>query len=207
MEKHTHEYFSEMLKRTGAVTMVNGEWVPMTPENCPKIRIYNPKQTMTRLHRMLATFHPVGSWAQIRFPTPNPQADSKSQLKSPSITALEKRFEQGVSRYKGASDSISCAKSMTNRIQHKIKQDESRRYPSYKKIGCMEINEEEIQTDVFRLGTNVNENGCAVRLTHLPTGVVVSCGTKRSLHANRQMAMRMLKSKLYDINHQETEAT
>jgi hypothetical protein len=105
MEKHTHEYFSEMLKRTGAVTMVNGEWVPMTPENCPKIRIYNPKQTMTQLHRMLATFHPVGSWAQIHFPAPSPQADSKSQLKSP-VTIIDDM--RGTSQ----ENSISRAKSL-----------------------------------------------------------------------------------------------
>ena len=69
------------------------------------------------------------------------------------------------------------------------------------------IKPEDIKMDVYRAsgagGQHVNKTSSAVRLTHLPTGVVAACQTERSQHQNRDMAMKMLKSKLVEIKERE----
>ena len=114
---------------------------------------------------------------------------------------------------------LSCETGVHRLVRISPFDSNKRRHTSFAAVDCVpefdddidiEINEDDLRIDFYRAsgagGQHVNKTSSAVRITHLPTGIVVQCQNERSQHKNRAQAMKFLQAKLYMLEQQKRDA-
>lgn len=113
---------------------------------------------------------------------------------------------------------LSCETGVHRLVRISPFDSQSRRHTSFAAVDVIpehdgadiQINDDELRMDFYRAsgagGQHVNKTSSAVRITHLPTGIVVQCQNDRSQHKNKAQAMKMLEAKLYVLEQQKRDA-
>ncbi len=158
---------------------------------------------LLRMYTRWANAH--GLSVELLEETPGEQAGIKSvtiQIKGPNAYGWLKT-EAGVHRLVRISPFDAAAKRHTSFASVWV-------YPVVDDTIVIDINPSDVRTDTYRAsgagGQHINKTDSAVRLTHVPTGVVVACQMGRSQHQNRDEAWRMLRARLYELELQKREA-